>query len=251
MTTPIDVGSEASAVAAFADRALSLRSAVLHEAYYYPSLSLCVIDAIFSINARYTAVENVVARYCRHFGLVRIRPDRTKLPKPNDQETVAVFDERLASIGTERCASEVFSNRQRTSARSGILKAEAVHRFARVLTAHGANYFQDIPRVIDSASFEKAIRAIPGQASGVTLQYFWMLAGSDHLVKPDRQIVRFVQRALGKPVVPQQAASWLAAAAALLQPKYSHLTPRLLDYEAWRFEKETASVSCDDQPPNQ
>jgi hypothetical protein len=236
-----EVQGDAESVAAFADRTLALAKAVLHEAYYYQSLSLCVIDSIFSINARYAAVENVVARYCKHFSLIRLRADRRQLPATAEQESVAVLCDRLSELGAERFAAEIFANRQRTSPRSGILKAEAVHRFAQVLGHHRVNYFQDIPSVADSTLFETAIRAIPGQASGISLQYFWMLAGSDDLVKPDRQIVRFVQRALGRPVAPQFAGVCLAEAAHLLQGKYPHLTPRLLDYEAWRFEKDQPS----------
>lgn len=99
----------------------------------------------------------------------------------------------------------------------------------------------DIPSVADGAAFEKAVRAIPGQASGISLQCFWMLAGSDDLVKPDRQIVRFVQRALGGPVAPTFAGACLTKAAHILQATYVHLTPRLLDYEVWRFEKDQPS----------
>src|SRR5262245_22781494 len=86
-----DLDRHAQTVANFAERVLNLQEAVLHEAYYYQSLSLCVIDAVFSINARYAAVENVVARYCQRFKLVRIRPDRTKLPERVEQEDVAVL----------------------------------------------------------------------------------------------------------------------------------------------------------------
>jgi hypothetical protein len=231
------VDRDVATLASFAEKALPLSDAVLHEAYYYRSLGLCVIDAIFSINARYSAVENVVARYCRHFSIERLRTNRECLPAVTDQEPVVLLRDRIVEVGPERFASEVLANRQRTSARSGILKAEAVCRLAQILSDHGVTYFQDVASVSDSAAFERSVRTIPGQASGVSLQYFWMLAGSDNLVKPDRQIVRFAQRALGRDVAPAFAADCLARAAQLLQPKYPHLTPRLLDYEAWRFER--------------
>jgi hypothetical protein len=137
-------------------------------------------------------------------------------------------------MGAERFAAEIFANRQRTSARSGILKAEAVHRLAQVLGNHRVNYFQDIPSIADSTLFETTVRAIPGQASGISLQYFWMLAGSDDLVKPDRQIVRFVQRALGRPVAPLPVAIRSPRAGALAKAA-PHLTPRCWT-TAWRFE---------------
>lgn len=233
-----EVQSSAETVAAFADHTLPLAEAILPEAYYYQSLSLCVIDAIFSINAKYAAVENVVARYCNRFDLTRFRADRDHLPALTEQDAVTVLCDRLSDLGAERFATEILSNRQRTSVRSGILKAEAVHQFSQVLVKHEVNYFQDIPSITNSEGFETAIRRIPGQGSGISLQYFWMLAGSDDLVKPDRQIVRFVQRALGHPVTPPFAGDCLTQAAHLLKIKHLHLSPRLLDYEAWRFERD-------------
>jgi len=56
--------SEAIAVARYAASKLDLKSATLGDEYRYMSLPLCVIDAVFSINNKYKAVQNVVARYC-------------------------------------------------------------------------------------------------------------------------------------------------------------------------------------------
>ena len=46
---------------------LPLEGATLGREYYYNSLSLCVIDAVFSIGVRYESVRAVVRRYCQRF----------------------------------------------------------------------------------------------------------------------------------------------------------------------------------------
>ena len=41
----------------------------LSPGYYYDSLPLCVIDAVFSIGVRYTSTQKTVKNYCDYFGL--------------------------------------------------------------------------------------------------------------------------------------------------------------------------------------
>ncbi|MBA3314340.1 MAG: hypothetical protein M3552_19225 [Planctomycetota bacterium] len=135
-------------------------------------------------------------------------------------------------------AAKAYGSRQRTSTKNGILKADAVGRFAHCLHAHGVDFFQDVPRVADSAQFEADIRAIPGQGSGISLQYFWMLAGSDDFIKPDRMVLRFPQSALSRSVAVREAGSLMRAACRQLAGKYPQLTPRILDHEAWKYQRE-------------
>lgn len=218
---------------------LTLEGAVLGEEYYYNSLTLCVIDAVFSIGVRYEGVRAVVRRYCDRFGLTRIRPDRVALPAKNFQEAMSGLLRHFKETGSQRMATEVFANRQRTSTRAGILKSEAVERFCSILHAHGIHYLQDIGARLPLGELEQEIRDIPGQGSGISLQYFWMLAGSDDLIKPDRMILRFLAQALGRPVQVSEAQDLLIGVVAGLRPKYPGLTPRLLDFKIWEHQRAT------------
>jgi hypothetical protein len=175
--------SDCKRVAEHAANVLALQGAVLGEEYYYNSVTLCVIDAVFSIGGRYEGVRAVVRRYCERFELARFRPDRAALPEKNLQEAVSGLLLRFEEFEPPRMAAEVFKNRQRTAARSGILKAEAVKQFSSVLHAHGIQYLQDVDTRLPTEELEKEIGKIPGQKSGISLQYFWMLAGSDSLIK--------------------------------------------------------------------
>ncbi len=232
----MDLKSDALAIAAHAERMLPLATASLGDEYHYQSLPLCIIDAVFSIGVRYSGTRNVVARYCKYTHQRRIRASGA-LPPVSEQEGVGTFCDRPEQADPALMAEQVYGNKQRTSTTNGILKADAVARFARCLRSYGINFLQDVPRVADSARFEADIRAIPGQGSGISLQYFWMLAGSDQFIKPDRMVLRFLHTALSRAVTLHEAIQLMRAACQELVTKYSSLTPRLLDHEVWKYQR--------------
>jgi hypothetical protein len=84
---------------------------------------------------------------------------------------------------------------------------------------------------------ETALRSVPGQRSAISVSYFFMLAGDENLVKPDRWIGRFLKRHLGYVTSSAEAQSLIAGACAILRVKYPHLTPRLLDNVIWNLER--------------
>ena len=127
----------------------------------------------------------------------------------------------------------MFQNHQRTSARSGILKAEAVLHFAKVLQRHGIETFADLYAAQDLAAAAAEVQQIPGQKSGLSWQYFCMLAGDDSLAKPDRHILRFMEKQLGYRPTPQQAQHLMEETAAILHRDHPNITVRLLDYAIW------------------
>jgi len=213
-----------------------LATAELTDGYFYAHLPLCVINAVFSIGVRYEATKRVVQRYCDHFGLQRVRPNLHSLPPRASQQPLTVFISEVARHGVESFTDDVFANRQRTSTRNGILKTEAAWRFAQALLDNDVNYLQDIPAVVNSPQLDAAISTIPGQSSGISLSYFFMLAGSDELVKPDRMIRGFLQDTLNRSVSPKEAQTLLTDACAVLRRPYPTLTPRLLDSCIWRRE---------------
>ena len=133
--------------------------------------------------------------------------------------------------------SDVFVNRQRTSTKSGILKAEAVWKFASALRSHRIEYLQDVGETLPSAALQRAIGLIPGQGSGISLQYCWMLAGSDELIKPDRMVLRFLEDSLGRPVSTEEALRLVAGAVAELKAQCPAMSPRLLDHKIWEYQR--------------
>jgi hypothetical protein len=155
-----------------------------------------------------------------------------------EQEPVSAFVEKIANLGPEKFAGTVLANRQRTSTRSGIMKSEAALRFAQVLELHKVEYFQDVEKIQGKESFENAVMAIPGQRTGITVRYFYMLAGSDDFVKPDRMILGFLRDQLGERLSKDEAQSILSEACSALKSEYPHLTTKTLDHYIWLFQRE-------------
>ena len=211
---------------------LPLAQTALSNSYYYDSLPLCVIDAVFSIGVRYTSVQNVVKHYCNKCGLRQYNLQQDTL---GDSHTISQFIQKIEYLGVEQSADQLFCNHQRTSTRNGILKAEAALQFAKVLQRDQVECLSDYRTKGLSTAAQKEIRLIPGQKSGLSLRYFQMLAGDDTQAKPDRHVLRFLNAVLGQPVSVQQAYELLVEAVDCLHPAYPHLTVRLLDYTIWNF----------------
>src|SRR6202012_5095989 len=103
----------------------------------YRPLPLCVIEAVYSIGVRYESTERTLDDFC-------------KWSQWNYEQECTV-NEFIALLERfdgewERLATEVFQNRQRPSSRSGILKAEAVYRFARGLKSSEVDDHPDVPK---------------------------------------------------------------------------------------------------------
>jgi hypothetical protein len=237
MTLSTDLKEKAASLAALCEQELPLQDARLGDEYFYQSPSLCVIDAVYSIGVKYGGVRNVVKRYCSHFGLQEFRNPRHELPPRDKQEPLSALVEKMRTLGIEKFTTSIFRNKQRTSTRNGILKAEAVFRFATALTAHDVQFLQDVPPRVADSKLEADLLQIPGQTSGISTSYFFMLAGTEDLVKPDRWIGRFLARHLGYVPGSAEAQSLISGVCEILRKKFPHLTPRLLDYVIWSHER--------------
>lgn len=212
-----------------------LETAALGPEYSYHSLPLCVIDAVFSIGVGYRNVQKAVESWCvaqrprwsKYRAVAQARYTITDLIRVTDDYDGGALAQRFFG-----------GNRQRTSSRSGILKADAVVRFAKALQQTGV---EDFPDIRDAARAERAsqvVRSIPGQGSGLSFDYFLMLAGYDSYVKPDRMLCRFVAEAAGRPdISPHSARDAVIAACRDLAHEFPNLTPRLLDHLIWSYQR--------------
>lgn len=215
-------------------------TAVLSDpAYEYASLGLCVIDAVFSIGVRYESTERTVNEFCARFKWQR--DGRGTVPERTIRELVDLlqpFENRWDDMATN-----VFRNHQRTSARSGILKAEAVYRFTKILHSFGVESFVDVLKFGLRADLRQTIKMIPGQGSGLSYAYFLILAGHQDGVKADRMVIRFVANALGVPNVSQDIAEHLVRqASVILQKDFPTLVPSVLDNKIWKYQRDQENV---------
>lgn len=202
------------------------------------SLSYCVIDAVWSIAARYDqVVVPLVRRVAERNGDARPLVDASQ-PLPPDPLPLPTLLERYPSAAALRYDT----NGQLTSARSGIAKAEAVRRYADVLVDH------QVPDLAAAAAMmadgerwdeiNRALATVPGEGQhGVRRGYLWMLCGSDHMVKPDRMILRWLARH-GCEVDAVQARTVLERAAKELTTHLGRpVTPWMVDRAIWKAER--------------
>lgn len=227
-------------VAAIRAKIPDLHTAKLGPEYSYHSLPLCVIDAVFSIGVRYVNVQNVVEAWCI-----------AQTPKWPKYSTAAQARHTITDlirvtngcVGAHLAQGFFGGNRQRTSSRSGILKADAVVQFAKALQKNGVDDFPDIRDADRAERAKQAVRSIPGQRSGLSFDYFLMLAGDDSYVKPDRMLCRFAADAAGRQLVsPNLASAAVVAACRELTPEFPNLTPRLLDHLIWTYQRAQPGV---------
>lgn len=200
-------------------------------------LSLCILDATFSIGLRYNAVVvPVVRRYAVKEGLVPVLLEGNQLQgriSPRDGEQS--LTEFLASIDglTDDEFADILDSRNRTSSRGGVLKSAATRRIAEVLIANRIDNLADVAVLLTDvervATVEDQLKKVPGAGTqGVRTSYLWMLAGDDQQVKPDRHVLKWMGNVLGRRVSVPEARTLLREVARDLK-----LTPWSVDHAIW------------------
>ncbi len=158
------------------------------------SLSFCIVDAVWSIGANYdnVVVPLVRKKFAAKFGVTEPTVPANQ-PVPKDPLPLSRLDDLTVDSLT------ALTNRQRTSTRGGILKADAVLQHVAVFSDHRVETMQDALTLFSDIErfdqVDKALRSIPGEGSyGVRRNYLWMTIGQDDLIKPDRMVLRWLER---------------------------------------------------------
>ena len=69
----------------YINRDIDISNITLGQEYFYNSVVFCIIDAIYSINAKYISTQNVVTRYCKKNDLDMFR-ENDSLPNSIENE---------------------------------------------------------------------------------------------------------------------------------------------------------------------
>jgi hypothetical protein len=221
-TSPSDlVDRVADRVAALGPRARGQR---------WASLSACVLDSVWSIGARYDALVMPVVRRVLEPGaqgpLLSEAASDDVFPLPR---FVKNFPDEHALIAASR-------NRQRTSTRNGVTKAQAALSYARILVDNGIHELGDVQRLAADpalhARVDRALSRVPGEGlHGIRRGYFWLLCGDDQ-VKPDRMVLRWLApHGVTDPSTAKQLL--LDVAARLSARSGAPVTPRAVDHAIW------------------
>lgn len=214
----------------------NIKDAKLGNEFFYQSITLAAIDTIYSAQSHFSTVQAINTRYCKKYNLVQFREIRNELPPKESQEKVKDLINRLEEKGTQFFVNEIFNKTKI----AGRLKAEIVVDLLKVLDKSGIQTFQDINQTLNNQKkTEKLVSAITAiHGIGPALyRYFLMLSGDDNLVKPDTMILRFLSDCLGRKVREEEAVLLIQEAAKILKKQSPNLTPRLLDYVIWNYQR--------------
>ncbi|MGX7696006.1 hypothetical protein ACWPN4_14020 [Gordonia polyisoprenivorans] len=196
------------------------------------SLSFCVLDAVWSLGARYDAVVvPAIKRFAEKHDI-----SEPTIPASDDLPDDPCPSATLAATDVDELIA--VTNKQRTSTRSGILKAEASIRYAQILSAHEVETLSDATSLIADpdklAAVDADLAKVPGDGHhGIRRGYLWMLVGDDDRIKPDRMVRRWFSD-LGVPVDPQLAKDYILAAAPVCSEQLDRkVTPWEIDHAIW------------------
>ncbi|WP_234707784.1 hypothetical protein [Mycolicibacterium elephantis] len=196
------------------------------------SLSLCIADAVWSIGAHYdNVVVPLVRKLAANFGVEQPTVPISE-PLGTDPLPLAV----LADLSVEDLIP--LTNRQNTSTRGGIRKADAWLRHVHAFRAHGVGDLGDAIGLFgDEERFDAVnadLRKIPGEgAHAVRRDYLWMLIGQDDLIKPDRMVLRWLKNH-GVTVDPVGARDLIAALVPAVSTRLKRpVTAWEMDHALW------------------
>ena len=205
--------------------------------YCYAHSSLCLLDAIYSINAQYRSVHTddgggVVGRYCRYFGLDQFKSGQA------GEETLSILRNRLTERGPQLFAKEVVSNQSKAGRGEPLLKSVVVAQVADwLMRAQGVDGIESLrnwanrsdPEQVEVALKAEGIRGV----GSTTIKYLMMLAGHDGQIKPDRHIRAFVAGIVHHTVGAGEATEVL-----LQEAKRVRRTPKEVDHSIWVYQKD-------------
>ena len=169
----------------------------------------------------------IAERYCRRFGLARVRTNSLALPRRGEQETLETLVGRYDECGVDGMANEVFHNLCRFPG-TEVSRAAYVVRIANELRGIGINLFQDV-QMRRLRQIDEALRTLPGVDEHF-VRMLLMYTGDDDRVVGDDHVRSFVARAIDRSTVSAAKAVGLVRRAAY----ELILSPRFLDHQIWR-----------------
>ena len=194
--------------------------------YDYQSLSVCIIDCIYSLRTKYYSVTiPLVDRYAAMF------------MNGNRNAAGDTVSKLLANIdlvgGPQGFADTVVNNHQKLGGKSSIPKAEVCYQLAKYLKHLQIETIEDFQKFEHQELLEIVIRAVHGLGDA-GVNYLFMLAGDSTRCKPDVHIHHCVRDACGSDISSDECQELFRDSVQILNSKYPALTVRGLDGIIWR-----------------
>ena len=194
--------------------------------YGYQSLSVCLLDCVYSLRARYYDITvPIVERYAAMY----MNGDSHA-----SGDTVSMLLHRMDDMGHQTFAKKVLMNHQKLGGKKQIPKEEVCYQLARYLRDLYIETIEDFQNFESQEILEIVIRAVNGLGDA-GVNYLFMLAGDPDRCKPDVHIHHCIRDACGCDISNEDCQKLFTDAVALLCVKYPNLTVRGLDGIIWRF----------------
>ena len=193
--------------------------------YGYQSLSVCILDCVYSLRAKYYAVTiPIVERYANAY----MDGDSHALG-----DTVSLLIKRMDEKGHKEFADQVLRNQQKLGGKKQIPKEEVCYQLARYLRDLHIETIEDFQNFESQEILEIVIRAVNGLGDA-GVNYLFMLAGDPNRCKPDVHIHHCIRDACGHDISNEACQILFTDTIELLRNKYPNLTIRGLDGIIWR-----------------
>lgn len=190
--------------------------------YGYRSLSVCIIDCVYSLRAKYfSTTVPVVERYAKHY---------MNSNKFASGDSVTKLIQNIEDAGgPDAFAANVLKNRQKSGR---VLKSKACLQLAKYLHYLHIETIEDFRAFESIELLEIVIRAVEGIGDAGT-NYLFMLAGDPGRCKPDTHIHHCIRDACGEDISNEDCQVLFTEAVGVLKAEHPTLTVAMLDGIIW------------------
>lgn len=194
--------------------------------YGYRSLSVCLIDCVYSLRAKYYSVTvPIVDRYAALY----MNGDRN-----NSGDTVSMMLQHMDEMGgAKEFADRVFKNHQQLGGKSHIPKEDVCYQLGKHLQYLHIDTLEDFQNFEAPELLEIVVRSVKG-IGDAGANYLFMLAGDSERCKPDVHIHQCIRDSCGSDISNEECQVLLTDAVHCLRVQYPNLTVRCLDGIIWR-----------------
>ena len=159
---------------------------------HYQSLSVCILDCIYSLRAVYeTMTLPVVDRYAEKY----MHGNR----KAAGDTISDLLNHIEAEGGPKAFADHVLKNHQKIGGKNAVPKEEVCYKLAQYLKLLQIETMEDFRQFESPELLEIVIRSVKGMGDAGT-NYLFMLAGDANRCKPDVHLHRCITDACGEGV---------------------------------------------------
>ena len=191
--------------------------------YGYKSLSVCVIDCVYSLRANYKGTIQVVDRYAEYFMAGN---------KYSSGDTVSMLIEHIDGVGGTAKFADLLKNHQKIGGKIQIPKAEVCYQLAKYLKFLHIDTIEEFRQFESTELLEIVIRAVKGMGNA-GVNYLFMLPGDSDRCKPDVHLHHCITDACGCDMSDEECQILLTDAVNMLHSKYPDMTVRALDGVIW------------------